>query len=88
MAVAPPARPPYRPGMATRTRKKKWSDLSPVQQRLVVLGGAAELVLTGRAVADLVRRPPGEVRGPKTLWAATLVVQPFGPLAYLTIGRR
>ena len=73
--------------MATRSRKK-WSDLTPVQQRLVVLGGAAELVMTGCAIADLVRRPEGEVRGPKALWAATFVVQPFGPLTYLAVGRR
>lgn len=68
--------------------KKTWADLTPTQQRLVVVGGAAEVVLTTWCLIDLVRRPAQAVRGPKALWAPALAVQPVGPLAYLLWGRR
>lgn len=68
--------------------KKKWADLSSAQQRLIVVGSAIEIALTTVVLVDLVRRPPEQVRGPKWLWAAACVVQPFGPLGYLAAGRR
>lgn len=68
--------------------KKKWSDLTPTQQRLVIAGGAMEAVLTTAALISLARRPKEAVRGPKALWAASLIVQPVGPLAYFALGRR
>lgn len=71
----------------TRT-KKKWSDLTPAQQKALITGGVVEVVLTVVAARDLARRPASEVRGRKSLWALSLVVQPFGPIAYLTRGRR
>ena len=49
---------------------------------------AVELVLTTTAAIDLFRRPRRLVRGPKLLWWPLLSVQPFGPIAYLTLGRR
>ena len=68
--------------------KKKWTDLTPTQQKAVVFLGAAEMVLTVFATADLYRRDASRVRGPKALWASAFVVQPFGPLAYLMAGRK
>ena len=68
--------------------KKRWSDLSPVEQRAIMAGGVAEAVMTSYALVDLARRPKRRVRGPKLLWVLGLVVQPFGPLAYLRWGRR
>jgi hypothetical protein len=68
-------------------RRKKWSDLSPTQQRLVVALSVVEVVVTTVAVADLVRRPAAQVRGPKAVWAVGMLVQPVGPLAYLALGR-
>ncbi len=70
------------------TQKKSWSDLSTSQKRAVYLGGAAELVLTAVALSDLARRPQDQVRGPKAMWVLGFAVQPFGPLAYLLVGRR
>jgi hypothetical protein len=67
---------------------KTWSDLSDTQRRLIVAGGAAEAVVTTIALRDLARRPSATVRGPKVLWLLGFVVQPFGPLAYLWVGRR
>lgn len=71
--------------MATR---KRWSELSRAQQAAIVAGATVELALTTVAVADLVRRPGPQVRGPKALWALGCLVQPVGPLAYLALGRR
>jgi hypothetical protein len=53
-----------------------------------VVGGVVELVITAIALRDLIRRPRQEVRGPKPLWAASFIVQPFGPIAYGLFGRR
>ena len=68
--------------------KKKWSELTPTQQRLIIAGGAVEAVLTTAALISLARRPSQAVRGPKALWVAAMVVQPVGPLAYFAFGRR
>jgi hypothetical protein len=67
--------------------KKRWSDLSPVEQRAIIAGGVAEIVLTAWALRDLRRRPAASVRGPKAAWVVSFVVQPFGPLAYVLFGR-
>ncbi len=70
------------------SERKSWADLTPAQKSAILAGGASELVLTAIAVRDLKRRPSQAVRGPKLLWAASFVVQPFGPLGYLALGRR
>ena len=68
--------------------KKSWSELTPLQRRLIVVGGVVEVALTSVAAVDLVRRPRETVRGPKAVWALALLVQPVGPIAYLVAGRR
>jgi phospholipase D-like protein len=68
--------------------KKKWSEFSTSQKRLVYVGGALEAVTTLTALRDLKRRPADQVRGPKAAWLLACVVQPVGPLAYLAVGRR
>jgi hypothetical protein len=68
--------------------KKKWSDLTSFQQRVICVGGAAEMVLTVAALRDLARRPAAEVRGAKAAWVLAFFVQPFGPIAYFAVGRR
>ena len=68
--------------------KKKWSDLTPGQQKALIAGGVVEVVLTTVALRDLARRPASEVRGRKSRWVLAMVVQPFGPIAYLLRGRR
>ncbi len=68
--------------------KQRWSDLSPSTRRLVVAASIVELALTTVALTDLTRRPSVRVRGPKWLWALATLVQPIGPVAYLTVGRR
>lgn len=74
-------------GMANSKKKKSWKDMTAAQKGAVVVIGTAEVALTAWAVTDLVRRPVEQVRGPKPLWCVGMIVQPFGPIAYLVAGR-
>jgi hypothetical protein len=74
--------------MWSMASKKRWSDLTRTQQWLIIGGGAVEMALTATALVDLARRPSDQVRGPKPLWLLGCFVQPFGPPAYLVLGRR
>lgn len=67
---------------------RRWSELSGPQQGAIVVLAAVELALTAAALVDLARRPRDQVRGPKAVWGAACFVQPVGPVAYLTVGRR
>ncbi|MDT0212492.1 PLDc N-terminal domain-containing protein [Rothia sp. ARF10] len=68
--------------------RKSWSQLTPTQKRLVVLGGALQLTLQGAALRDLRRRRVDEVKGPRWAWAAATFVNTLGPCAYFLFGRR
>jgi hypothetical protein len=68
--------------------KKKWSDLTLAQRRIIYVAGAAEVVATAAALRDLARRPADQVRGPKAAWVVAFFVQPVGPLAYFAAGKR
>ena len=70
------------------TSKRRWSDLTPAQQGLILASAAVELALTATAIIDLARRPADQIRGPKPLWLLGCIVQPLGPIAYLALGRR
>ena len=70
------------------TEKKSWSDLSPTTQKVIVVAGVVEVVITAVALRDLRHRPKAGVRGPKLLWVVGFAVQPFGPLLYFWRGRR
>lgn len=70
-----------------RKRKKKWHELTSAQQTAIIVAGVIEFVVTGIALNDLIHRSSTEVRGRKMLWGMAFVVQPIGPLAYLTVGR-
>ena len=69
-------------------RKKRWSEFSRRQRQAILVGAALEIVMTKIALRDLVRRPKGQVRGPKAAWALALFVQPVGPISYFLFGRR
>jgi hypothetical protein len=70
------------------TRKKRWSELSPAARTAIVIGAAAEIIVTSIAVRDLIGRPPAMVRGSKALWFLGCFVQPIGSPLYLAVGRR
>jgi hypothetical protein len=72
-------------------RSRRWSDLDEGTRRFIVVGGTVEGLLKVAALSDLARRPAGQVRGRKWIWAVALVlVNALGavPLAYFRFGRR
>ncbi len=69
-------------------KKKRWSDLSPIQQAGVVTLGAAQVALAAAAWIDLARRPAQQVRGPKAAWGVAIAVNFVGPISYFVLGRR
>jgi hypothetical protein len=68
--------------------REQWQAMPSWQRTGTIVLGAFEIVATAVAAADLARRPRAGVRGRKALWWPALAVQPFGPLAYLALGRR
>jgi hypothetical protein len=68
---------------------KRWSDLSKGQRRIIIAAAAAEAALKAAMLIDLRRRPAGQVRGPKWLWASTALINTAGiaPLTYFIVGR-
>jgi hypothetical protein len=71
--------------------KRRWSDLSQRQRRLLLVGVAVEGMLKIAALRDLRRRPVAEIRGSKKLWATALVLANSAgavPIAYFRLGRR
>lgn len=72
----------------TRRSNRKWSEMSTGERAGVIALAAVEVALTTWAGKDLASRDASEVRGPKLLWGAALLVQPVGPIAYLVAGRR
>lgn len=70
------------------TGKKRWRDLTDRQRAAILVVASVELSLTATAAVDLWRAPAERVRGDRRLWWPVLLVQPFGPLLYLLLGRR
>jgi hypothetical protein len=71
--------------------RRRWSDLTPRQQRLILVGVAYEGILKIAALVDIKRRSADQVRGPRWLWAtAVFLVNSVGavPLAYFRYGRK
>jgi Phospholipase_D-nuclease N-terminal len=71
-----------------RGSNTRWRELSRRQRRAIVGSGVVQLILLVVALADLRRRPPEQVNGPKPLWLAISLVNFVGPLAYLAFGRK
>lgn len=70
---------------------KTWNDLGPRTKTAILTVVVFDTALKAVALADLARRPSAQVRGPKPLWAAGLVlVNSVGvlPVMYFTRGRR
>jgi hypothetical protein len=72
--------------MAER-QKKKWSDLTPRQQRTILTLGSVQLSLAATAWVYLARRKPEEVNGSKAKWAAIIAINWVGPILYFAKGR-
>lgn len=71
--------------------RKRWKDLSKRNRRLIVFAGILDSILKVAALADLKRRPPEEIRGPKPAWATAITLaNSLGavPITYFLLGRR
>ncbi len=71
--------------------RRRWSDLSERQRRLLLAGAVMEGILKLVALNDLRRRPAAEVRGRKWVWATVVTLANSAgvvPLAYFLFGRR
>ena len=71
--------------MATR---KKWSELSDRNRRLITVLGVIEGVLLVATLVDIRRRPADQIKGSKRMWTAIAFVNIIGPIAYFAFGRR
>jgi hypothetical protein len=70
---------------------RRWSDLDQRTRRLIVVGAVVEGMLKVAALNDLRRRPAGEIRGRKWVWATVVTLANSAglvPLAYFRFGRR
>ncbi len=67
-----------------------WSGLSPRARTLLAAGAAVETSLKVAVVVDLRRRPASQVRGPKWLWACSMLANSAGviPICYFAFGRQ
>ena len=68
-------------------RRKSWRELPAQQKAALVCAAVAEFGMAAGAWADLIRRPAGQVRGPKWRWALLIAVNFVGPIAYFRWGR-
>ena len=68
--------------------RKHWNDLTPGQQTAILVAASVQISLAATAWVDLARRPTGQVRGSKAVWAALIAVNFVGPISYFAVGRR
>ena len=70
--------------------RKRWSDLSERNRRIIVIVAAVEAALKVLMLADLKRRPADQVNGSKKIWAFSSVVNSAGiiPISYFLFGRK
>lgn len=69
-------------------KKKRWAEMSNVQRVGVVVMGIVQISLAAAAWADLAKREPDQVKGPKVRWAGIIAINFVGPILYFTVGRR
>jgi hypothetical protein len=69
-------------------KARKWSDLTPAQQRAVLTAASVQLSLAATAWVDLARRPESQVNGRKSLWAVGIGLNFLGPILYFSRGIR
>ena len=69
-------------------KKKRWSDLSPVQQTVVVILGTVQVALLVAALWDIRQRTEAEINGSKALWTVLAFFNFVGPITYFVFGRK
>jgi hypothetical protein len=68
--------------------RRRWRELSPREQTVVLTLASVQLSLAATAWADLATRPAAQVNGSKVRWAFVIAINFVGPLAYFLRGRR
>jgi len=69
----------------------QWSDLSERTRKLIIAAAVVDVTLRVAALIDIKRRPAGQIRGSKRIWAAVVAfVNSAGvlPISYFVFGRR
>jgi len=75
--------------MSTKKKKKmKWSELTPKQRTVMVIGALIQFALLTLAQRDLSKRSQEAVNGPKWAWRMATMINFVGPLAYFGFGRK
>ena len=67
---------------------KSWNDLTDGQKSAILVAGSVQVSLLLTALLDIYRRPAGEIRGSKWVWAALSFVNFVGPISYFVFGKR
>ena len=68
--------------------RHRWSDLRPLTRILIIAGAVVQFGLLGAAQADIRRRGPNQLNGPRWLWVAVSFINFVGPISYFVFGRR
>jgi hypothetical protein len=70
---------------------KQRSDFSERTRKLLIAGAVGEGILKVVALIDIKRRPASQIRGPKWVWAAVMVLVGSAgilPISYFLLGRK
>lgn len=67
---------------------RRWNDLSPGQQTVLLTLASVQVSLAVTAWTDLAFRPADQVKGRKALWAAIIAINFAGPVFYFWRGVR
>jgi hypothetical protein len=68
--------------------RKKWQDLTLVQQISITLAATMQFLLLAAALWDIRHRAADEINGSKQVWTAAAFVNFVGPIAYFVFGRK
>ena len=69
-------------------KKKRWSELGPLQQIAVITLGLIQIGLLVAALWDIRQRADEEINGSRGLWIGAAFVNFIGPIAYFSFGRK
>ena len=68
--------------------KKRWQDMTPIQQAGILILTIIQFSLLGAAHWDIRHRSADELNGSKPFWTVAVFVNFIGPIAYFLFGRK